>query len=329
MGHIWVLYLLLFGILVIILLIILLINMIHKNSYVADSITLENTIKNIVSAVWISLGIDKTTTEISIYAEEIKKIASGIKEDINAKMGQISTYTKEIRDIHKNLEIMLKAPGPRGAFGEIVLERILQDHLPKDMYEIRKPLPNGKIPDAYIRTAEGIICIDSKFPFENYNRMINSDDNHEKEKFKKEFIKNTKFHLKKIKNDYIQPWNGTLNFAFAFIPSEAVYCFLVEEAFDVLNEFIKDGVHVASPLTLAHKLELIRLGVHAKKLSEEAEKVERMIMMLGKEFEILSRNWNTLFNVHIRNLFNKAKEVDSSYKNLKDRFDNLKQNFNI
>ncbi len=326
MGYMWVLYLLLFGVLIIILLISLLIYTIYKNSHVFDSATLENILENVISKIWISLGINKTTTEISIYAEEIKKIASGIKEDINTKIGEISTYTKEIKDIHKNLEIMLKSPGPRGAFGEIVLERILQDHLPPDMYEIRKQIPNGKKPDAYIKTIEGIICIDSKFPLENYIKMIESEDDKEREKYKKAFLKDIKGHLMKIKDSYVSPRHGTLDLAFAFIPSESVYYFLISEAYDTLNAFIKDGVHVVSPLTLAHKLELIKLGIHAKKLSKEAEKIRGVILYLGEEFNKLDKEWNTLNN-HLRNLSNKVQQIGEIYNQIKKQFDAVRQQY--
>ncbi len=112
---------------------------------------------------------------------------------------------------------------------------------------------------SHVMTAGGLLCIDSKFPLDNYRRMVEADDGPDKEHFKRAFIDDVRRHLEKIKRDYICPEKGSLDFAFAFIPSESVYWFLVNEAFDMLNGFIREGVHVVSPLTLAHKLELIKM----------------------------------------------------------------------
>ena len=245
---------------------------------------------------------------------------------IGEKIGEISAHARELKEIHRSLESMLRTPVQRGSFGEVVLEKILKDHLPPDMYGIRERLPNGKIPDAHVMTAGGLLCIDSKFPLDNYRRMVEADDGPDKEHFKRAFIDDVRRHLKKIKGDYICPEKGSLDFAFAFIPSESVYWFLVSEAFDMLNGFIREGVHVVSPLTLAHKLELIKMGVHARKLSQEAEEVKSIIIALGKQFEELSKDWNTFYN-HTRNMFNRASDLKIKYEKLAEEFENIRRKF--
>ncbi len=242
---------------------------------------------------------------------------------IDEKVGELTTHAKEIKESHRSIEQMLRVPAERGAFGEIALETILSDQLPPDMFGIKEKILDGKIPDAYIKSTVGIICIDSKFPLDNYRKMIESDDPKEKETYRKQFLRDVKGHLDKISSDYVCPEKGTADFAFAFIPSEGVYWFLVNEAFELLRDYTKNGVQVVSPLTLSHKVELIKAGVHAKKLSEEAEKVKNNIIRLSQQFKEIDEIWRVFYTHHFKNLANKAEELDRAYRRLREEFDRI------
>lgn len=159
--------------------------------------------------------------------------ASGVAE----KIGEVVTHAREIKGIHTSIEQMLRVPAARGAFGEIALETILPDQLSPDMFRVREKVLDGKIPDAYIRSTVRIICIDSKFPLENYRKMVEAGDSAQKETFKKNFLGDVNGHLKKILSDYVCPDKGSADFAFAYIPSEGVYWFLVNEAYSLLREY--------------------------------------------------------------------------------------------
>ena len=242
---------------------------------------------------------------------------------LSDKVGELATHAKEIKETHKSIEQMLRVPAERGAFGEIALETILSDQLPPDMFGIREKVLEGKTPDAYIKSTVGIICIDSKFPLENYRKIMESDDPQEKEKFKRQFLRDVKGHLNKIASDYVCPEKGSADFAFAFIPSEGVYWFLINEYFGLLREYTKNGVQVVSPLTLSHKVELIKAGVHAKKLSEEAEKVKNDILRLSQRFREVDEVWRVFYKTHFKNLAGKAEELDEVYKRLREEFDRI------
>lgn len=246
--------------------------------------------------------------------------ASGIDE----KIGQINLQAKEIKDLHYFFEKMLTTPTQRGYFGEITLEKILSDQLPPDMFEIRKQLSYGKTPDAYIKSTAGIICIDSKFPLENYKKMIEAEEEKDKEFYKKQFLNDLKGHLEKIRKDYIFPEKGTASFAFAYIPSESVAVFLLNEAFEILRDYSKEGVQVVSPLTLTSKIEFVKAGVHSKKLSEDAEMVKNNLQNLSRIFEVLDNEWKTFSEKHLKALVNKAEEIDKSYKKIREEFERIK-----
>ena len=116
--------------------------------------------------------------------------------------------------------------------------------MPDDLFGIREKVLDGKIPDAHIKSSVGIICIDSKFPLENYRNMIDAETPEKKEEYKKLFIGNVRDNLDKICRDYVCPDKGSAEFAFAYIPSEGVYYFLVSEAYETLREYTKRRVEV-------------------------------------------------------------------------------------
>lgn len=240
-----------------------------------------------------------------------------------SSLSEIKTYAKDIRDDYRRLDEMLRVPKERANLGEIALEQTLADQLPSEMFGIRKNVLGGKNPDAHIISTVGIICIDSKFPLDNYRKVFETDNPSEKTKFRKDFIKNVKEHLKKIATDYVVPDKGSAEFAFAYIPSESVYYFLVTDAYDLLREYTKKGVQVVSPLMLSHKIELIKAGVHAKHLSENAEKVDGEIKRLESAFRNLDRKWDVFFSHFTKAQNQAAGDLGKAYKKLSGEFDNI------
>ncbi len=244
---------------------------------------------------------------------------------LDEKIGRLTTYAEDIRNDYRALDQMLRVPVGRASLGEMALEQILSDQLPADMFGIREKILDGKIPDAYIKSTVGTICIDSKFPLDNYRLMLEAEDSQERERLKKQFLRNVRYHLDKIADDYVCPEQGSAEFAFAFIPSESVYYFLVTDAYETLRIYTSKGVQAVSPLTLSHKIELIKAGVHARRLSEQAENIRNDIARLSQRFHEVDNNWQTFYDIHFRNATNKAEELDGAYKRLREEFDRISQ----
>lgn len=245
------------------------------------------------------------------------------KLGLDEKIGMLTAHAQDIRNSHRSIEQMLRVPKERADLGEISLETMLSDQLPPDMFGIRKVILDGKIPDAHIKSTVGLICIDSKFPLDNYRRMLETEDSKEKERLKNDFRKDMQSHLSKIAEDYVCPEDGSAEFAFAYIPSEAVYYFLVNEEFEMLRDYTKRGVQVVSPLTLCHKIELIKAGAHAKKLSEEAEEVRKDLNTICQRFNEIDELWRVFYSTHLRNAGDRAEELDRAYRKLRDEFDRI------
>jgi len=260
----------------------------------------ENAVKGALATCWKELGIDKD-------------------------IGAIRERATDIQNATQSLQTLFKVTRGRGEYGEFQLEHVLKDLLPPQYIHIRERISqSGKIPDAHIVTPQGTLCIDSKFPLDNYRRLIEASDEDQRKSCSTDFCSDVRTHIEKIKNDYVRPEEGTTSFAFCFIPSEAVYQYLTECEPSVVAQAAKDGVLLVSPATLAINLNLLSIGLRATEISEKAQQIERNLGKLSKSLEELESSWNTLHS-HIRNASTKAGEVYEKIGKLRSKFDQVTQ----
>ncbi|MCX8095427.1 MAG: DNA recombination protein RmuC [Caldisericia bacterium] len=246
------------------------------------------------------------------------------KMGLNEQIGSLKTLAEKIEKVSGELTQIFKNPQERGYLGETVLENILKDTLPTNLYGIKEKIPSigNKIPDAYIKLDSEIICIDAKFPLENYRKMCEvKDDN--KTRYKNEFRKDVEKHLNKILDDYIKPEQGTAKFAFAFIPAESVYYYLLTEESDMMKNYLKKGVIPASPNMLYSQLTVAKAGFYAKALRDSADKIVSHIDSIKSTVDKLEREWSTFFNTHFQNAYNKAKEIPYYIQELYNKISEL------
>ncbi|MFW5921796.1 MAG: DNA recombination protein RmuC [Halodesulfurarchaeum sp.] len=242
--------------------------------------------------------------------------------DFGETVSRIEDRAGKIETLHEDFDRLLRAPRERGEFGEMQLEVMLSDHLHPGMYGIREQVVGSKTPDAHVETPDGIVAIDSKFPLDRYEQFLDSEDPATRAEHKRAFRGAVEEQLAKIERDYVSPESGTTDFAFAYIPSESVYYHLITEEYDLLREYTKRGVQVVSPLTLGHKLELLKTGAQARKLSAEAEAVLEHLTELGASFEAVEEEWTTLER-HLDNASKKAEDVDRRLSRVRDAFDKI------
>ncbi|WEL19614.1 DNA recombination protein RmuC [Candidatus Nanohalococcus occultus] len=241
---------------------------------------------------------------------------------VEKQMENVQSEAEKIQDLHRDIETMLANPQERGEFGERKLEDLLARHLPSDMYGTQETVVGRKKPDAYIQSSAGKICIDSKFPLESFRRMQEAEDEKEKQKHSNKFRRAVKKQLQEVKKKYVKPEKGTTDYAFEFVPSETVYYYLVREEYELLNEYTREGVQVVSPLTLGHKLELVKSDVKTAQLSKEAEKVKSQLQSFENSFRDVFDEWSTFYK-HVRNSKKKADDVESSLERLEDEFESV------
>lgn len=189
-----------------------------------------------------------------------------------------------------NLEKVLTNQKKRGNLGEAGLQLVLENMLPPTAFDLQYSFEDGDIVDAAIFTKDGIIPVDAKFSLDNYQRIVDAIDDKQREVLEKEFKNDLKKRIDET-SKYIKPKAGTLDFAFMFIPSEAIYYdLLVNEVGAVkvntrnlIDYAFKDKkVIIVSPTTFAAYLQTVIQGLRALKIEESAKEIRKNVEKLGK-----------------------------------------------
>ncbi|MCS7180317.1 MAG: DNA recombination protein RmuC, partial [bacterium] len=253
--------------------------------------TLTDTVKNLTNS------INSTTTQlnsnIDSKLEQLNKRLSdttGLITNLNLRIGELNKSAEDLRKINEELKIALTNPKLGGNIGEQILENMLRNVLPNEIYKLQYPISPGNKVDAVIFIENKFIPIDSKFPVISYKKMINSKDE-EYEKNKQEFIKEVKNHIDKVAK-YIQPEKGTFNFAFMYIPSEPIFYSLLinedKEGTTIFNySWSQKKVLPVSPQSLFAYLNIILLGLKGKIIEKNAEYILKTFEGMGKIFDDL------------------------------------------
>ena len=175
----------------------------------------------------------------------VKKVTeelTGLKETNR----QVVSYADQLN----KLQDILKNPKQRGVLGEYYLETVLKNVLPPGAYQMQyglgKDERTGKdlVVDAVVFVGKNIIPIDSKFSLENYNRMVEAPDKNEKEKYENAFVADLKNRIEETSR-YVKPEKKTMDFAFMFIPSEAVYYDLLINKVGTITEETNNLIYYA------------------------------------------------------------------------------------
>lgn len=213
-------------------------------------------------------------------------VAKGVTE-ANEAGKQIFTVAESLKDLEK----VLKHQKQRGNLGEASLQLALENMLPPTAYKLQYLFSGGDIVDAVIETKDGFIPVDAKFSLDNYTRLTAETDDERRAVLEKEFTSDLKKRIDETAK-YIRPKEGTLPFAFMYIPAEAIYYdLLVNEVGalkvntrSLIDYAYKDkNVIIVSPTTFAAYLQSVLYGFRAFKIEESAKQI-------GKQVESLSRH---------------------------------------
>ncbi|MBU4536584.1 DNA recombination protein RmuC [Patescibacteria group bacterium] len=222
---------------------------------------------------------------------DIANNSQKIIKDVTEKMTEIKETNKQVFGMTEqlqNLEKVLKNQKQRGSLGEAGLDLILSNILPPTAYQMQYSFADGDIVDAIIHTKDGIIPVDAKFSLDNYNRVINEEDENQKLILEKEFQKDLKKRIDET-SKYIKIKEGTLPFAIMYIPAEAIYYdLLVNEVGSIkintksLIEYAyRDRkVIIVSPTTFVAYLSTILQGFKAFKVEESAKEIIKNVEKL-------------------------------------------------
>ncbi len=261
-----------------------------------------------------SQKIIQTTNEQ--VTKHLIDVAKGVTE-ANEASKQVFTIAAQLQ----NLEKVLKHQKQRGNLGEASLELSLNNILPPDAYQMQYLFPGGDQVDAIIKTKEGFIPIDAKFSLDNYNRVTNEDDPERKLLLEKDFRNDLKKRIDETAK-YIRVKDGTLPFAFMYIPAEGIYYdLLINDVGSKVNArslidyaYTDKNVIIVSPTTFSAYLQAVLYGFKAFKIEESAKEI-------AKEVEKLAR--------HLRAYDEHFKSVGKSLGATVSHYDKAQKNFGM
>jgi len=206
---------------------------------------------------------------------------------IHKQLGDVGRATATLAEQAKELgqlQQVLRPPKARGGFGELLLGNLLRDRLPPQAYQLQYGFKGGERVDAVIKV-DRLAPIDAKFPLDNFERLVDAGDEAERELHEKAFARDVKGHIDAIAGKYIRPDEGTYDFAFMYLPSEAIYYELVCGKTGALLTYAHERrVLPVSPTTLTAYLQVVLLGLKGLQIEQHAQEVMAYCAQLQKDF---------------------------------------------
>ncbi len=258
--------------------------------------------------------LQRSSGQIGQRLDTAARVIGEVKENI----GRLSKASEQIYEVGKNiatLQEILRPPKLRGGLGEQFLGELLSQILPPEFFCLQYQFSSGERVDAVVRLGEKIVPIDSKFPLDNFRRVIECKTEEEKRASQKVFYRDVRKHIDDIASKYIVPTEGTYDFALLYIPAENVYYETItkDESFGeekgVLNYALNKKVIPVSPNSFYAYLQVIVLGLKGLKIEEHAREIQMLLVGLGKELKDFQEDFRVVGR-HItdaRNRFDEAK----------------------
>lgn len=232
--------------------------------------------------------LSESTRTIQTQFDQSAKIIGNVTERLT-KLDDTNRQVVSFADQLKNLQDILKNPKQRGILGEYYLETVLKNVLPPGSYQMQYPFKDGTIVDAAVFIDKKVIPVDSKFSLENYNRILEASNAEEKKRYESSFVSDIKSRIEETAK-YVKPEEKTMNFAFMFIPSEAVFYDLLinkvgaitEDTNNLIYYAAKKKVVIVSPTSFLAYLQTVLQGLRNQKISEQAQEIIKEVERLGK-----------------------------------------------
>jgi DNA recombination protein RmuC len=223
---------------------------------------------------------------------ESAKIIRDVTERLT-KLDETNRQVVGFADQLQSLQDILKNPKQRGILGEYYLSNLLENVLPPGSWQAQYPFKDGTIVDAVVFVKDKIIPIDSKFSLENYNRLVEEKDPVEHERLEKAFRADLKLRIDET-SKYVKPGEGTMDFAFMFIPHEAIYYDLLVAQVGAVKVNTRDLIEYAfkerhviivSPTSFLAYLQTVLQGLKGMQIEESAKEIRKNVEVLGKHLK--------------------------------------------
>lgn len=245
--------------------------------------------------------------------------AAQVIAQVNKELGGM----REIGHQMQSLQEFLRSPKMRGNIGEQVLQDLLEQYFSRQHFELQYKFRSGERVDAILKTKEGIIPIDAKFPLESFQRYLSAKSEEEQEKLFKECIKSVKARIDEISKKYILPEEGTVDFAIMYIPSETVYYEIIRAKESIDDYARQKRVYFVSPNSFYYFLRIIMIGMRGQQIQEDAKKILEILGAIQKDTEKLGEILGVV-TTHITNAKNAIDKMNNEYAKLTGKIDQVK-----
>jgi len=259
-------------------------------------------------------SLQKSSQGMNERLDKAAEFIAGVKKEV----GQMAEIGRGMKDIQE----FLQSPKLRGNIGEMVLKQLLEQMLPKQSFHLQYTFKSGETVDAAISTSAGIISVDSKFPMENFRRMISGQNAQEKKSASKDFFNDVRKHIRTISSKYILTDEGTIDYALMYIPSEAVYYEVVNNA-DLFDYAGKYRVLPVSPTTFYAYMKAILMSFEGQKIEARARQILSSLRAIEKDYGKVNDNLGVL-NRHLTNAYNQMNNVLLGFNLLGQKLINTK-----
>lgn len=269
--------------------------------------------------------LERRLTDLMInQLKEIRDTQDGASKEMHE---QIRSFTKETTQIREDLkqiqdrvkdvssfQEIFKSPKLRGQWGEASLEHVLSQHFPSELYKRQYLFSTGEQVDAILKLPNGrILPIDSKFSSDNFERMIHSQSDIEKESLRQDFLRDVKTRVDEVASKYILPQEGTVDFALMYIPAEAIYYEIMfhQKGEDIAKYAWSKKVVLTSPNTIYLTLRTVEHWFRDTQISKQTQDILKRLARIHIDSQKLMNDFRKLGG-HLKN-------ATSAYENSEKR----------
>jgi DNA recombination protein RmuC len=267
--------------------------------------------------------VDRRLGELDTKVDRRLEHASQQTNAIHRQLGDVGRATQQLAEQAKDLgqlQQLLRPPKARGGFGELLLANLLADRLPADAYGLQHGFRSGERVDAVIRV-EKLVPVDAKFPLDNFERLVEAQDDESRQLHEKAFARDVKIHIDAIASKYIRPDEGTYDFALMYLPSEAIYYELACGKTGQLLAYAHErNVVPVSPNTFVAYLQMIVLGLKGMQIEQHAHEVMAYCAQLQKDFGTFRADFDTI-GKHLGHARSKFAEAEKRLDRFETKLD--------
>lgn len=261
-------------------------------------------------------NIQGMQTAINQRLDNAARVIGSLNKELGA-MQQIGSQLQHFQDF-------LKSPKLRGSLGERGLKDMLAQVLPAELYSFQHRFRDGETVDAAIKIQAGIIPVDAKFPLENFNQYLKAADESAKTAFANAFRRDFRNRVNEIARKYIKTDEGTVEFAFMYLPSESVWYEVInnDRFRDLFDYATNQHIVITSPSTFFYYLRTIMLGLEGQRINELSRQILSTLKIIRTESRKMGDNLGVLGR-HITNAKSSMDTVSGDYTRLSSKIETV------